>query len=226
MVAVEQLHEARLRAGRTLGAEHTQVCDAELDLVQIHQQLVDPEGRALADGGQLCRLEMREAEGRLILVCVSKCAQLADDGNQLLADEQQALLELDDVGVVADVGAGRTQMDDAGGLRCGLAEGVNVCHDVVTDFLLTRSGDVVVDVVDVCFHLVDLLLRDRQTELLLRLSQRHPKTSPGGELHIRRKDIQHLRACISRTKRAFINIAHSYVPFPAHSPRRIQLLLF
>ncbi len=55
-------------------------------------------------------------------------------------------------------------MDDAGRAGSNLAVGVNVRHYVVTHFLFALAGYVVVNVIDVRFQLVHLLLRDGQAE--------------------------------------------------------------
>ena len=212
-VAVEQLHEGRLRAGRALAAQHAQVLDTVFDLAQVHEQLVHPQGRALADRGQLRGLEVGEAERRLRLVRVRKLRELVQHGRELFAHEQQALADLDDIGVVAHIGARRAEVDDARRLRCGLAKGVNVRHNVVADFLFARPRGLVVDVGQVCFHLVHLLLCDGQAERHLGFRQRHPQAAPGRELHIRGEGVEHLLRGIARGKRAFIHVVHVSRPF-------------
>ena len=213
LVAVKQLHEGRLRAGRALAAEHAQVFDAVFYLIQIHQQLVHPQGSALADGGQLCGLEVGEAEGRLGLVRICELRQLVQYGRQLFANQQQTLADLDDVGIVADIRAGSAEVDNAGRLGSRLAEGVNVRHNVMAYLLLALTGHIVVDVGQVRGHLVHLLLRDRQTERPLRLSQRQPQPTPGGELHIRGEGVEHLLGSVARRKRAFVHVVHVIRPF-------------
>jgi hypothetical protein len=53
--------------------------------------------------------------------------------------------------------------------------------------LLSLLRDFVVDVVGMSLELVDLLLRNRQTELLFRLGKRDPESSPGAELLVGEK---------------------------------------
>ena len=119
-------------------------------------------------------------------------------------------------------------MDDACSLRSDLAEGVNMCHNVMAHFLLALLRHFIINVVDVGFHLVDLLLCNRQTKLLLSLRERNPKTAPGGELHIRREDIQHLRAGVTGTKADFrIRCSYSLNSFPgAGFPRATYKCFF
>ena len=157
---------------------------------------------------------MGKAQCGHILVLLCKVRQTVDHSNQLLADDLQTFLHLDNIGIVTNIRTGSTQMDDAGSLRSNLTKGVHMCHNVMTYFLLTLAGYLVINIVDVGFHFVDLFLCNRQTQLLFSLSQGYPQTTPGGELHIRRKYIQHLRAGITGTKRAFVYVAHKLYSFP------------
>ena len=67
VVAVEEREERRLRAGRPFHAAELERGDAMLDLLQIDHQVLRPERRALADGRELRRLEVRVAERRQVL---------------------------------------------------------------------------------------------------------------------------------------------------------------
>ena len=133
--------------------------------------------------------------------------QLFQNSNQLFAYQLEAFTQLNDVGVIAYISAGRSQMNNAGSLGGNLTESIDMTHNVMTDFLLTCTSDLVVDVVLVGLHLIDLLLGDVETQSLLCLSQRDPQTTPGGELHVGRKDIQHLLGSITCRERTFINSA-------------------
>ena len=75
--------------------------------------------------------------------------------------------DLDDIGVIAHVGARCAEVDDARRLGRSLANGVNVRHNVVAHFLFARPGGLVVDVRNVCLPLVHLLLRYGQAERCL-----------------------------------------------------------
>ena len=66
VVAVEQLEEARLRAGRALHAAERQRRDAVLEVREVEHQVLHPQRRALADGRRLRGLEVRVAERRLV----------------------------------------------------------------------------------------------------------------------------------------------------------------
>ena len=210
-IAVKQLDEARLRAGRAAAAEEAEGPQRILQLLQIEQQILQPEGRALADGRQLGRLVMRIGQRRHGGIAVGKVAEVPHGGLQLFFEVPQRLAVDDEICVVRDVAARRAQMDDA--LRAGRVEavGVDVRHHVVADFLLPLRNSVIVDGADVRGQLVHLLLRDRQAERMLRPGQRHPEPAPRFVAHIRGKQVQHGLRRVARGKRAFIRRFHGSV---------------
>ena len=214
VVAVKELEEARLRAGRALRAEQLRLADLVLDVLEVHQELLDPERRALADGRRLCGLEVRESQRRQILVFLRELRKHADDVDKLFADDLHRLGHDDDIGIIAHVAARRAEVDDASRLRALLAVGVDMAHHVVADYALARFGDLIVDVVGMRLELVDLLLRDRQAELHLAFRQRDPQAAPRFELHIRREKVFHLLVGIAGGKWGFVGVSHSIdLPF-------------
>ena len=76
-------------------------------------------------------------------------------------------------------------MDDALRLRALYAVGVHMAHHIVAHLLLPGLRHVIVDVVRVLLQLRDLLVRDGESQLLLRLRQRDPQPSPGAEFLVR-----------------------------------------
>ena len=206
MVALEQLQEGRLGAGGALAAQQLQVFDAVLHLVEIHQQLVHPQGGALANGGQLCGLEVGEAQGGQGLVSVGEFGQVVQHPHQLIPHQHETFPHDDDIGVVPHVAAGSAQVDDGHGVRTLVAVGVDVCHDVVAQLLFVSGGGFVVDVVHVLLQLGHLRLGHRQTQLHLRPCQGNPETVPGGELFIGGENILHLLAGVPGGQRAFVLI--------------------
>ena len=124
-----------------------------VDLGKIHHQLVGPQGGTLAHGGGLCRLAVGIGHAGHVLVLLSKAGELCQHTDQLFANELQALPHHDDIGVIAHIAAGGTQMDDAGCLGALLAVGVNVAHHIMAHQLLARNGDLVVDIVHMGFQL-------------------------------------------------------------------------
>ena len=89
-----------------------------------------------------------------------------------------------------------------------------MCHHIVAHLVLALFGDLVVDVGDVRSELVDLLLRDRQAQLVLGAGKRHPQSAPRLEAHIGGKEVQHVFGRIAGRKRGLVNIlAHRVLLF-------------
>lgn len=79
--------------------------------------------------------------------------------------------------IVSHVAGGGAEVDDGSGGGAAVCEGVDVSHDVVPELalLLSRHGEV--DVLLVALHLLDLGVRDGQTQILRRTAM---KTERGG----------------------------------------------
>ena len=87
-------------------------------------------------------------------------------------------------------------MDDSLSLRALGSISVNMAHYIVANFLLPGLGNIVVDVVLVSLEFFNLLICNRKSKFLLYLCKGDPKSPPGPEFHIRRKNILHLLTCI------------------------------
>ena len=81
VIAAEEREKARLSAGRPLDAAERQFVPPPFQFLQVEDELVEPQTGPLADGGQLGRLEVREAEGRLILPRDRKPRQCINRGS-------------------------------------------------------------------------------------------------------------------------------------------------
>ncbi len=184
MVAVKQLQKACLRAGGSLGAEKLCLGELIFHILQVHQQLLQPKGGALADGGGLCRLKMCEGQCGQRLVFIRELCKIADDRDQLVAHQTQTLGHDDDVGVVADIAGGSAEVNDALCVRALHAVGVDMAHHIMAHQLFALGGDLVVDVVGVRLQLVDLRLRDGETEFHFRFGKGDPELAPGPEFFV------------------------------------------
>ena len=173
-----------------------------VDLGQIHHQLVGPQGSTLAHGGGLCGLAVGVGHAGHILVLLGKVCQLCQHTHQLFAHQLQTLPHHDDIGVVAHIAAGGTQMDDTGCLGALLAVGVDMAHDVVAHQLFPLDGHFVVDIVHMGFQLSYHIRGDVGQAL----SQRHPQPPPCAELVVVREDVLHLIGSVAGGKRADIAI--------------------
>lgn len=96
-VAVEDLHERRLGASSSLGTTEEKRLPDQLDILEVHDQVLGPLRRALADGDGLGDLVVGVPQGRQVLVLHRKLRQVADDLGQLGQDEVKALLHEDEL---------------------------------------------------------------------------------------------------------------------------------
>ncbi len=158
-----------------------------IDLLQIHQQLVDPQGGTLAHGGQLCGLKMGIRQSGHGLVAVRKPGKIADHVDELPAHHLQGVPHNDHVRVIPHIAGGCPQVDDALCLRACHTVGIHMAHYVVAADLFPFSRHVIVNVFHIGFQLIHLCLGHRQAKLMLRPCQRHPKPPPGGEFLVRRE---------------------------------------
>ena len=220
LIVIEQFLERRLRAGGAFAAKELQGRNHVLNVRKVHAEFLQPQRRALAHGRRLRRLKMRKRKRRQALILIRELRKLINHVHKLLAHKRKGVAHHDDVGVVADIAARSTQMDDAGRLRALQSVGVDVAHDIVAHQLLALLRHGVVDVIDVTLHLINHLLRDDGLSVLgkaqfhLGFRQRNPKLSPSGKLLVLTENVLHLRGGISLREGACVTVgvAHDYSP--------------
>ena len=176
----------------------------EVQLLQIRQKVLHPQGGPLAHRHQLGGLIVGVAQGGGALVGVGELGEIGHHRQQLPPEVPQALPVKDEVRVVGDIAAGGPQVDDAGGGGGRLAVGVHVGHHVVADLLLPCCRHIIVDVGDVGLQLRHLLRRDGQAQIMLRPGQGHPQPPPGLEAHVRGEQVQHERRGIPGRQGGFV----------------------
>ena len=86
MIAVEQRQETCLRAGRSFGAAEPKRGQTMFDLLKVEDEVVAPQSGALADGGKLGGLKMREPKRGHIAIPLGEAGQGVDDADQAVAD--------------------------------------------------------------------------------------------------------------------------------------------
>ena len=99
-------------------------------------------------------------------------------------------------------------MDDACGLRAGVAERADVRHHVVAQPVLILGGTVKIDIVEMRAHFLKLLVRDGQPQLLLALGEREPETAERRKLPLRGEEMLHLLRGVARAEGIFVNVFH------------------
>ena len=205
-VALKQVHEAGLGAGGAPAAQELHVLQHEVQLLQVGQQVLHPEGGPLAHRHQLGGLIVGVAQGGRGLVGVGELGEVGQHGDELAPEIPQALPVNDEVGVVGDVAAGGAQVNDAGGGGSRFAVGVHMGHDVVADFLFPRRGHLVVNVGDVGLQLRHLLAGDGEPQVVLRPGQGHPQPAPGLDAHIGGEQVQHEGGGVPGRQGRFITV--------------------
>jgi hypothetical protein len=123
---LKEFQKGRLRPRGALDPPHGQGRDESLHLLQIQVKVLHPQGAALADCGQLRRLQVSESQGGQVLMLFGKPSHDLQKNHQSRANENQTLLHLHEVGVVAHVATGGTQVDDGHGCGTGHSEGVHM----------------------------------------------------------------------------------------------------
>ena len=84
-----------------------------LDFIEIEDEVIAPQAGALADGGQLGRLEVGVAKRRQVAVAVGEARQGVDDADQPIAQHRQPLAHQEQIGVVGHIAAGGAKVNDA-----------------------------------------------------------------------------------------------------------------
>ena len=211
MVAVEQFHEAGLSSGGSLDTAHGDAFDLFFDAFDVEREILKIERKALADGRQLCGLVMREAEGRHIFVFFRIFREDSGNFEEFAENDSESVAHLDDLCVVGDETAGRTEMDDR---HCGGALGpehMAMAHDVMAEFGLFPGDGFKINIVEMGFHLVDLFLRDGQAEFLFGLREGDPQTAPGGMFALRGPVEAHFRSGVAVGQRTLIGVVAVHV---------------
>ena len=153
LIALEQLHKACLGAGGAPGAAELHGADDKVQLLQVKEQVLEPQRCPLANGDQLGGLIVGIAQGGGCLIFLREFGEVAHHCQQLTPQVLQSLAVEDEVGIVCHIAAGGAQVNDAGGGGGRLAVGVNMGHNVMAHFLFPLGGKVKVDVGNVGFQL-------------------------------------------------------------------------
>ena len=168
---------------------------------------MDPEADALADGGGLGGLQVGEAEAddAAGLQCLG--GEGLDHHRQPGSDQIEAVAHHHQIGVVGDKGTRGPEVEDRPGLGAGIAIGVQVGENVVPHLLLVGGRLHEIDRLQMGAELGDLLRRDRQAQLRLRLRQSQPGLTPQPVAMAIAPEAGHFRRGIPGCQRVFPHIA-------------------
>src|SRR5947207_11846009 len=121
---------------------------------------------------------MRIAERRLIAPFLSKLGERADYVETAPAQQLEPASHQEQIGVVGDVGAGGSEVNER--LRGGsdVTESVDMSHHVVPEPFLVRGDRIEIDLVEGCPHLADRVLGNGDSQLALRFGEGKPQAAP------------------------------------------------
>ena len=207
MVAGKELKKGRLGADRALDAARLELMLPVFYGIQIHQQILNIQGRALAYGHRLGRLVMGIAQCRQASVFSGKGCKIRYSPEQRRTDQLHGLTLDHQIRVTDHELRGCPQVDNGLGKRTLLTIGKDMRHDIMANFLFLGLGDLEVDVVRMRFHLGDHFgAHCREAHFVLGLGQGYPALAPVGELVTFGKKALHFPAGVAGNQRFLINI--------------------
>ena len=207
-IAVKELKKTCRRTRRTLATQQSQARKFKVKCFKVYDEVLKPERCTLADRCRLCRLEVCVAKRCKCFMFVCKIANFRYKRNELASHELQCFTHNDNIGVVANVATRCAQMNDWLCLWANFAVCKHVRHNVVAYFPFLFTCKIIVDIVDICLHLGDLLVLDVNAELLFCFGERNPKPAPSAKLEVLRKNMLHFVAGIPFRKRRNIFVLH------------------
>ena len=154
---------------------------------------------------------MRVRKRRNAFVLLGKIAQRRNGVNELFPHKDERLAHSDDIGVIADIAARCAEVDYRLCVGAALAEGEHMRHNVVAHLVLVPGRRLVVDIVNVRFHLLYLRIAYIESKLLLTLGKGDPQSAPGRELEVIGEKALHLFSGISPTQGIFIKFVFTHL---------------
>ena len=161
------------------------------NLLIVHNKVHKPKGCTLAYRCRLSRLKMGKAEARHILVFICKLCNACNSVNKLLFDKKKCFTHCDNIRIITYITTCCTEVNNRLSLWALLTVSVNMAHNIMSEFLFIFLGNIIIDIVGICFKLVNLVLSNIKTEFFFSLGKSYPKFSPSFKLKIRRIDILH-----------------------------------
>jgi hypothetical protein len=187
----EQLQEGGLSARHALHAAHGRGADDVIQILEVQQQVLDPERGPLAHGGGLGGLEVREPERGLVLPLGREGRQGRDHVLQAAAQQGQRLLHDEQVAVVGDETAGGPQVDDGARAWRLFAPGIDRRHHVMPQGGFMFRNDVEVHRVLGGPQFGELSLGHGQPKFRLGFGQGDPEPPPHPLAVERRQQAHH-----------------------------------
>lgn len=117
---------------------------------------------------------MRIGKRRHILIFIRKTGEQRDYIDQLAPDNAQSLAHYNDIRIISDIAARRTEMDDPLCTRALYAVGVNMAHHIMTHLFFARLGYIIIDILCMRLQFGNLRVCNRQSLALFGFCKRNP----------------------------------------------------
>ena len=146
----------------------------KIQFFKIGKKILHPQRRAFADRYGLRGLIMRIAERRCRTIPLGKCGKVGNHLQKRVPNELQRGAVEDQVGIIRNIAACRTEMNDARRFGRGNAVGVYVRHHVMPHFFFPLGGKRKVDGIHIGFQRRHLFRRNGKSEIMLGTRQLRP----------------------------------------------------
>ena len=134
---------------------------------------------------------MSKCQCRQILIFLCELCQLSDKTYKLFLNKLHSLCHYDNISVVTYVTTCCTQVNNRFCVRALYAVCVNVRHYIVTNFLFASLCNIIINIVNMLFHLSNLFVCYIKSKFFFTFCKRNPKFSPSREFLVRRKNVLH-----------------------------------
>ena len=176
------------------------------EFFEVEEEVPAPECGAFADGGGLSGLEVSKAEAGKAAVLGREPCELIDDLDEPCAEQAEAVAHEDEFGVIGDEAAGGAEVDDGACRGNEVTPGVDVGHDIVSEFSFVSFGGFEVDLIDSLAHQAELLGGDIESEFVLAFSEGDPEFAPGGVAVLGGPDAGHVAGGVACDKWVFVGV--------------------
>jgi hypothetical protein len=148
-----------------------------LQRLVVVQQILSVERQTVAHRRWFSGLNMREGHRRVIGELFDAFGEACQQIAQRCQSQIKAVTDAQHVGVVLDIGAGRTQVDHAAANSGLLGVSANLSHQIMLNLRFNCLGALNIDLIDVGFQISDLF-GSHQPRRLLRTCQFDPDFAP------------------------------------------------
>ena len=197
MIAVKEFQKTGLGSGGSFAAKQAQVLQEEIQVIEIEEKILQPEGAPFSNAGWLSWLKMGKSQGWHTPVFFSEASEVFDHCQQFAAYQLKGLRKQQQIGIIANITGRRPQMNDWTSQRALFTIGVNMRHHIMTNLFFPGGCDLVIDIILKLLQFGNLFRSHWQTQFLFGLSQSNPQFTPCSKFFVSGKNILHFLAGIA-----------------------------